>query len=158
MLDRCLAGFCSNTREGGFSLFRLPKNPELLRKWTVQIRRTREKWTPKERSLLCSAHFTEDCFENGPAIKLSLGHDVRYKKVLLPNAIPTVFVRPRPGVQNKSVSGGSCVNTLSLVNKAPRQSTAVEKRNRLKVGLKLHLCFKNACTYYVIRNCCCELL
>uniref|UniRef100_A0A3P9NPE5 THAP-type domain-containing protein n=1 Tax=Poecilia reticulata TaxID=8081 RepID=A0A3P9NPE5_POERE len=57
MPSRCIAAFCSNTREDGVSLFRFPKEPELLSKWVKQVRRTRENWKPTQTSVLCSEHF-----------------------------------------------------------------------------------------------------
>ncbi|XP_054635170.1 uncharacterized protein si:dkeyp-75b4.8 [Dunckerocampus dactyliophorus] len=35
--------------------------------WTKQMQRTRDRWTPTSTSLLCSDHFTDDCFEGSPS-------------------------------------------------------------------------------------------
>uniref|UniRef100_A0A3B5LP33 THAP-type domain-containing protein n=1 Tax=Xiphophorus couchianus TaxID=32473 RepID=A0A3B5LP33_9TELE len=91
MPSRCIAAFCSNTREDGVSLFRFPKEPELLSKWVREVRRTRELWKPSPTSVLCSEHFELHCFDFVPVLKESLGYSVQHKRVLLPTAVPTVF-------------------------------------------------------------------
>ena len=64
-MPQCIAYGCNNRSEDlskGISFFRLPlKNPALLKTWIAKLRLE----TPpiKETSRICSAHFTEDCFE-----------------------------------------------------------------------------------------------
>ncbi|XP_054644388.1 zinc finger protein 37-like isoform X1 [Dunckerocampus dactyliophorus] len=127
MPDRCVAGFCSNTREEGISLFRFPKDPIRRDKWTRQVQRTRTKWTPSNSSVLCSAHFEDSCFDTIPQIKESLGLSVFYRRVLVPSAVPTIFPRPRPGA-NENTSTYAYGNSQS--QKARRRS-AVKKRAKL---------------------------
>ncbi|XP_061662815.1 uncharacterized protein LOC133493464 [Syngnathoides biaculeatus] len=121
----CVAGFCSNTREDGFSLHKFPKDPIYREKWTAQVQRTRALWVPHERSVLCSAHFEESCFDSRPALKASLGFEVRYLRVLLDTAVPTIFPRPEHG------QIASCKK-----EPPPRKrsgSKAIEKREKLRV-------------------------
>ncbi|XP_061663619.1 uncharacterized protein LOC133493804 isoform X3 [Syngnathoides biaculeatus] len=121
----CVAGFCSNTREDGFSLHKFPKDPIYREKWTAQVQRTRALWVPHERSVLCSAHFEESCFDSRPALKASLGFEVRYPRVLLDTAVPTIFPRPEHGQ-----------SAYCKKEPPPRKrsgSRAIEKREKLRV-------------------------
>ena len=89
MLKRCVAANCDSTYKDGVSLFRFPKDPVLRREWVRQVRRTRADWnepalgTVNPSCVLCSCHFTADCFDTvGHAVKLSLGFARRQKHVL----------------------------------------------------------------------------
>ncbi|XP_077390734.1 peroxynitrite isomerase THAP4-like isoform X2 [Festucalex cinctus] len=117
---RCVAGFCSNRREDGVSLFRFPRDVGLHEKWTKQVQRTREKWTPTPTSVLCSAHFEEESFDPLPALKQSLGYNVQHKRVLLPTAVPTLFP--------KSNQKGTTPTATAPV--AKHQPAAILKRGR----------------------------
>lgn len=127
MPERCVAGYCTNTRESGFTLHRFPKDPELNLLWTQEVRRTRTDpkgtpWKPSSTSVLCSAHFLDKCYDSTPAMKEQLGIDVRLKRVLRPKSVPSIFPR---GTNSRGESGTdvSC-----------RGSRALEKRQRLEVG------------------------
>jgi hypothetical protein len=63
MVKRCVVAGCSNTHADGVSLFKFPVDKLMRRKWIRQIQSTRAKWTATETSLICSQHFTENCFE-----------------------------------------------------------------------------------------------
>ena len=48
----------------GVSLLHFPRYPSLRRKWNQQVQRTRADWKDAtEYSVLCSEHFTNECFE-----------------------------------------------------------------------------------------------
>ncbi|XP_077358316.1 lethal(3)malignant brain tumor-like protein 2 isoform X3 [Festucalex cinctus] len=94
---RCAAGYCSNRREDGVYLFRFPKDKIYRELWTQKVQRTRVRWTPTHMSVLCSAHFDDDCFKPLPALRESLGMKVRRSKILLPSAVPTLFSRKKYG-------------------------------------------------------------
>uniref|UniRef100_A0A3P9HD04 THAP-type domain-containing protein n=1 Tax=Oryzias latipes TaxID=8090 RepID=A0A3P9HD04_ORYLA len=81
MPSRCVAAGCSNTSSESVSVYKFPKQELLLKQWTKQVQRTRANWVPTASSTLCSEHFEADCFEETP----------QYKRVLKPNAIPTIF-------------------------------------------------------------------
>uniref|UniRef100_A0A3P9JEC0 THAP-type domain-containing protein n=1 Tax=Oryzias latipes TaxID=8090 RepID=A0A3P9JEC0_ORYLA len=83
MPSRCVAAGCSNTSSESVSVYKFPKQETLLKQWTKQVQRTRANWVPTASSTLCSEHFEADY----------MGMHVRYKKVLKPNAIPTIFKR-----------------------------------------------------------------
>ncbi|CAB4011359.1 uncharacterized protein LOC110233295 isoform X1, partial [Paramuricea clavata] len=74
MPERCVVYGCNNTArsEKGVSLYRIPycdDNRQVAKgrrkKWLDFIRRKRDQWTPSSGSVVCSKHFTEDCFEYG---------------------------------------------------------------------------------------------
>ena len=89
----CIVYGCSNSQKKGYSLFGFPKDPKLRREWTLQVKRTRDCWRgPSEHSAVCSAHFSEDCFEEASLASKKLG--LKIKQMLKPGAIPTIFPRP----------------------------------------------------------------
>ena len=110
MVYRCVAAGCSNTPSDRVSLYKFPSDPSLREKWIKQVRRTRAQWTAAKYSVLCSDHFTADCFEANSAIAATFG--ISKKRRLKPDAVPTIFYRqlttdqstseasaqPRPGV------------------------------------------------------------
>lgn len=60
--------------------YRFPfDDPERLNQWTRNLRRMH--WRPRPRSVVCSTHFTEDCFEHS-------GGSVCLK----PHAVPTLLL------------------------------------------------------------------
>uniref|UniRef100_A0A3P9IAX3 THAP-type domain-containing protein n=1 Tax=Oryzias latipes TaxID=8090 RepID=A0A3P9IAX3_ORYLA len=100
MPSRCVAAGCSNTSSESVSVYKFPKQETLLKQWTKQVQRTRANWVPTASSTLCSQHFEADY----------MGMHVRYKKVLKPNAIPTIFKRSLVGTsetETPSTSTGS---------------------------------------------------
>ena len=126
MVNRCVAAGCNNTHKDGISLFRFPKNALLRKKWAEQVRRTRAKWEPTKYSVLCSAHFTEDCFELSSKLSVSLGLGKR-KAGLKADAVPTLFIRE----VNKRQASSSLA---SETKPAKRRRTAYEKRERARVS------------------------
>ena len=58
-----VAAGCSNTNADGVSLFKFPKDEKLRALWIKQVRRFRAEWTCTEYSVLCSEHFSDECFE-----------------------------------------------------------------------------------------------
>ena len=80
MPNRCVAAGCGNMSSDSVSLFRFPKDPHLCGVWTRQVQRTRVNWKPA--SVLCSEHFSVDCYDDIPALKASLGFAVQRKRVL----------------------------------------------------------------------------
>ena len=89
MPSRCVAAGCSNTTKDGVSLHWFPSDPKYRHIWTTKVKLTRAKWSgPTEHSFLCIAHFEQTCFERG----LHSQFGMAYKDMLLPDAIPTIFL------------------------------------------------------------------
>uniref|UniRef100_A0A1X7U564 THAP-type domain-containing protein n=1 Tax=Amphimedon queenslandica TaxID=400682 RepID=A0A1X7U564_AMPQE len=61
MPNRCVAYGCSNTcLEEGISVFHIPKNANIRKKWIQQVKRTRTGWKgPTGSSVVCSEHFSK---------------------------------------------------------------------------------------------------
>ena len=61
---RCIVVGCSNENKDGVSLFKFLIRKEIREQWIKQVKRTRAGWTsPSDYSVICSCHFTGDCFE-----------------------------------------------------------------------------------------------
>ena len=74
MVKRCIAAGCSNTKSDGISLFQFPRAPALRAQWTKEVQRTRaDLQGPSDYSVLCSNHFTNDCFEEDTIIAGRIG-------------------------------------------------------------------------------------
>ena len=129
MVRRCVAAGCSNTPTSTINLFKFPKDPVLRAKWVRQVRRTRAQWAATEHSVLCSEHFTEDCFEVNAALAQSFGMSKRRR--LKEGAIPTIFER-RSAERASTSSKRPCDSDTPTSPKRPCR--AVEKRDRSRVN------------------------
>ena len=140
MGKRCVAAGCSNTNADGVSLFRFPRNPSLRAIWNKQVQRTRAYWKDAtEYSVLCSEHFTSDCFEEDSFIAAQFG--IAKRKRLKPDAVPTVFHRPIAATRTATSYGQEA---SSVGHKRPaladesipleKKKTAFEKRERSRVS------------------------
>ena len=123
MVGRCVAAGCSKTHKDGISLFGFPKDASLRKKWADQVRRTRDKWEPSQRSVLCSKHFEDWCFDPGSKLSEAMGLG-KTKARLNADAIPTIFEKP------------SSLKRKIPAAKSPalkRRRSAYEKRERSRV-------------------------
>ena len=154
MVQYCIAAGCSNTRNDGVSLFKFPTDPGMGDKWTKEVRKTRDCWNgPTKHSVLCEKHFSEDSFEPDSALASAMG--IAKRKRLRPNAVPTLFERPRqqesavpmqmaetssiPSGPNSSrkrvaISATSMVSTGSCLTKKPRKAYEKRERSRVREG------------------------
>ena len=97
MAKLCVVGGCSNqpNPSSGVSLHKFPTSPATCRLWVKAVKTTRAKWNhPTRWTYICSAHFKSEDFEPAYNLKLAMGLAARARR-LCPNAVPTVFVRPR---------------------------------------------------------------
>ncbi len=118
MGKNCIVAGCSNTHKNGVSLFKFPADKDVRLKWIKEVRKTRANWKqPSSYSCVCSDHFTIDCFEEFSSFSEKVG--MKIKKMLKPNAIPTLFPRP----------------SSHIVAKKRAPSGAYEKRERGRVNL-----------------------
>ena len=91
MVNSCVAAGCTNKHKDEVSLFKFPKDPFLRKQWTDCMKRTRGGWEgPTDHSVLCSAHFTEDCFE-----KTLEKYGISQRPKLKKDTVPTIFKRHR---------------------------------------------------------------
>ena len=93
MPRRCIAAGCDSVGGKGSSLHKFPKDEALRKKWIKAIKEQRSNWDgPSPYSLLCSNHFTEDCFITvGVRFRDEMGMPTA--KRLKPDAVPTIFAR-----------------------------------------------------------------
>ena len=103
MVKRCVAAGCSSTNSDGVSLHLFPKDQSLRKQWIKQVQRHRAKWTATSYSVLCSKHFSDDCFEIEHKFASSFG--LKSRKKLKPDAVPTIFERPS---DSQSAGSSSC--------------------------------------------------
>ena len=92
MPNRCVATGCSSTASPGISLYKFPNDPVLQKRWERQVQRTRAKWTATESSVLCSKHFTAECFEESAALASQFGISYKRSRRLVRGAVPTIFL------------------------------------------------------------------
>lgn len=73
-------------------MFRFPRDRGPFLKWEKQVQKTRHKWVAKRYAVLCSEHFSKDCFEpRSTTITKAMGSKgLKLKE----GAIPTIFIRP----------------------------------------------------------------
>ena len=96
----CIAAYCNSNsdKKQNISFHRFPnkdKEPERYKQWAAQVKRTRQDWKGPTSfwTFVCSNHFTEDCYEQRPQLKLNLSVSDKLLKQLKPDAVPTHFPR-----------------------------------------------------------------
>ncbi|CAG4955207.1 unnamed protein product [Colias eurytheme] len=62
------------------TIFRFPKDPDIKKEWIDAT--GRDDWSPTKNSVICSRHFSTDCFFNRKS-----------RRFLLPSAVPTLFLQ-----------------------------------------------------------------
>ena len=63
MPRRCIAAGCDGVGGKDYSLHKFPKDEAIRKKWIKAVKEQRSNWNgPSPYSLLCSKHFTADCF------------------------------------------------------------------------------------------------
>ena len=135
MPHRCIAGGCSNTRKDGVSLHQWPDDPKFSRLWTNAVKNTRSDFiNPTKSTRLCSAHFTEDCFEAQTAIAKSMG--LKMKSFIKADAVPTIFKSGPPKTKIQRLEEDS-THEATQSEKTPLQRGAYRKREAARV------CFEN---------------
>ena len=91
MPNRCVAAGCSCTAIPGIAPYKFPKVPVLGKQWERQVQRMRAKWTATESSVLCTEHFTAECFEESAALTSQFGISYKRSRRLVRGAVPTIF-------------------------------------------------------------------
>ena len=113
MVNYCVAFGCTSSSKDGIGVFRLPKDMKLRSKWIQQVKRTRANWSgPSYHSVLCSLHFTDDCFEASPSC-----YGIKKKAVLKKDAFSTIFKRPTTGTSSISTKKSRTVDFFTMTTK-----------------------------------------
>ncbi|KAG0421360.1 hypothetical protein HPB47_002746 [Ixodes persulcatus] len=94
----CAAVGCLNISQRGspFHFNRFSSDPRISKQWVSAMKR--DKYVPSKRSVLCSAHFPEDMYENKVRIMKKLGLAVTPR--LIQGAVPTIFSHKRQPPQH----------------------------------------------------------
>ena len=137
MVNRCVAAGCSNTHSDHVSLHKFPADPELREKWVKQVRKTRAQWTATKHSVLCSEHFTDDCFQVDSSIAATFG--IPKKRRLKPDAVPTIFLRQSSASSVSELTRKRDADT-SVAGSSKCIRRAVEKRERARVSSNYYVC------------------
>ena len=139
MVNSCVAASCTNKHSDGVSLFKFPQDPYLRKQWVDAVKRTRDKWSgPSHYSVLCSAHFTADCFERSLET-----FGIKQRRKLKKDAVPSIFKRPREPPCSSEGCSSSLLRGDETGPSKKKKRTAFEKRNRQKVS-----CGYNHVLYY----------
>ena len=93
MPRRCVTAGCDSVGRKGCSLHKFPHDEAIRKKWIKAVKQQRSSWDgPSAHSLLCSKHFTDDCFlTEGICFRDEMGMPTA--KRLKPDAVPTIFAR-----------------------------------------------------------------
>ncbi|XP_021351593.1 THAP domain-containing protein 1-like [Mizuhopecten yessoensis] len=134
---RCVAGGCSNTAINGVSMHTFPaKRPDIHRQWVAFVRRKRKDWEPTRHTVLCSAHFEEDCFPLKFRLGLLESSGKTVKRTLEEDAVPTIFnsattpTMPTPTMQTFHGKRSSSPETeLTTPKTVKRPRSAFVKRD-----------------------------
>ncbi|XP_077350605.1 zinc finger MYM-type protein 1-like [Festucalex cinctus] len=129
----CVAKFCkvstrNNPRRAHWHMF--PKNAYLRRRWLDKCgrRRVRDK-----QARVCSEHFTHEDYEN--LMQFEMGHTERLR--LKPDAVPSVFSKPRVGVGPDEDETSSGSKTPAGINRLQPIMTARARRRDAKLKKEL---------------------
>ncbi|KAL1446502.1 hypothetical protein MTO96_028812 [Rhipicephalus appendiculatus] len=95
----CSAVACQSVRskESTVSFFKFRREPAKRKAWELNVRR--KDWCATDASVLCSAHFTPDSYDDDLRLHSEFGIPVK-KPRLRPDAVPTAFSH-RPILQAK---------------------------------------------------------
>nr|XP_039268474.1 uncharacterized protein LOC120343377 [Styela clava] len=135
MPKQCVAGGCTNSSGDGFRMQVWPKDPIVAEKWTQFVKQTRENWTgPSAYSLLCSAHFEEDCYFNTPTLELC-GYPARRVKDAVPTIHKRIQTKPCDRGRRHDVKPYHYQLKKSTIQKKPRHQdlTKIEQSTSIPV-------------------------
>ncbi|XP_036444072.1 si:dkey-228b2.6 isoform X2 [Colossoma macropomum] len=106
---------CRNTTGKDITFYNFPQKEEYLQQWIANMGKP-EGWTPSESSVLCSAHFSPECFDGSAHLR--------------PDAIPTVFSPESMEAQDLKKPGNLTDNqeiSVTLTD-TPRSTCDCEER------------------------------
>lgn len=140
MPNRCVVGRCSNTPKDGFTLHTFPKDEKTRRMWTRFVQNTRADFkAPSATSVICSGHFTPDCYDPSVELKRKLGISCRVE--VLPGKVPTLKLvpskvsaateleEPVPTREESVTSGAGPSDSGSSTSSSSRPTSATSSSN-----------------------------
>ena len=115
-----------------------PKDANLKRQWVkfVQVKRA-DFVEPSEHSVVCSSHFSLDCYEKSYMVEMGL----KKQKQLLPGAVPTIQALPEANsskVKKRPIPSADSddLKVADRTEKRPRRSRALQKLEVNRVSTK----------------------
>ena len=128
----CVVYGCSYTSHNGVIMHYFPhKNPELLIKWIDFVRRGRPDWVPNTFSVICSAHFADDCYPIRYKLQQQLTGSCPKGKKLLDHAFPTLDLDDEASFSSDLLSQHSKKRKLSYECSEVRLCIISLLKNRL---------------------------
>ncbi|XP_050023791.1 uncharacterized protein [Dermacentor andersoni] len=143
----CAVGCDRNTPD--VTLHKFPVDKRLRAKWVAAVRRIN--WSPSEHSRLCSAHFTDECYELSVRLSLDFGIAAGARPragKLKPDAVPTIFDHSKPLLPEHTVfakrrrkelvaeaMAGSCASASVIIESSSADSGASQTRMTPEVEL-----------------------
>ena len=125
MPARCIVAGCSNTSKDNVSVHFFPRDEKMRKLWTARVRLTRANWSgPTDSSVVCSAHFSEEDFED---LGLYAQFNIKKKRRLKATAVPLI----------KSSTSTSSASTAGKKRTGVPVRSAAEKRMKMRVFNKL---------------------
>ncbi|XP_063413132.1 uncharacterized protein LOC134695698 isoform X2 [Mytilus trossulus] len=121
----CAVAGCSNSIKTGHSVHLFPKDEQQRLLWIRFVKLTHVDFSePTQNSAICSAHFTDDCYEVD-RIKFKELFGMSTNKRLLPNSVPSIYPKRPPEVINM-------VNEAKNMKKKRKTSITPQKREKVK--------------------------
>ncbi|CAC5386886.1 unnamed protein product [Mytilus coruscus] len=125
MGKRCAVAGCSNSTKTGHSVHLFPKVERQRVLWIRFVKLTRVDFSePSKNSAICSAHFSDECYEVD-RIKFKELFGLSTSKRLLPNSVPSIYPKRSADVLNEGF--------IAEPKKKLRTSAALQKRERVKI-------------------------
>ena len=121
MVYNCVCAGCNNCSKTEHRVHSFPKDKATLRQWVQFVRVRRADFSipsVTKNSKVCSAHFTEEDYDQGDVRMVSLG--LNRLAQLIPNAVPSVHTHlsacPAPRPRGTKISAASRKRELAMVS------------------------------------------
>ena len=121
MPRHCVAAGCDSVGRKGCGLHKFPQDEVIRKKWIKAVKQQRSNWDgPSLHSLLCSKHFSDECFiTKGVCFRDEMRMPTA--KCLKPDTVPTLFARSIDYLESSSASNTSIYRPTSWPLSEKRQ-------------------------------------
>lgn len=126
----CAVAGCSNSARSGHTLHVFPKDEKQRDSWIQFVKFTgrADFSAPTQNSVICDAHFSDDCYEV-VRLKLKKLLGLTTKKRLLPNSVPDLYLTKSADLPNDGF--------LAESTKKLKTSQALQESEKAKVRVKI---------------------
>ena len=131
----CVVGGCTRTisKNPEIHFVRFPKNPSTSTEWVHFVRNTRSDFKQTKWSMICSAHFTEDCLDDSTKLQSSMGITRNFK--LKPGSVPSLKAPTIPPLSAADDSHERVSVDADVTRPTKHSGAAFKKRQRTRVGM-----------------------